>query len=313
MTTNLPFKVNPELTGIALAYKNTDYIADEILPRVPVTKSVIKYNKYPKGQFFTVPKSEIGRKGEAESMEYKYSEELASLTDYSLKAEVPQKDVMEAQADGGIVNPMVDNTLLVTEGLKLSREKRVADLIFNTSTYNGNVTSLTTSDSFANANSSFLDVYDDVLKKMDMPPNYAVISNVNALKLKRHPEFLAMYKGDNANNKGMVPLDFIAEQLGLKKIIVGTSRANSVKAGKNPVIQNLWGDDMAFFYQNPLAKPQYGLTFGLTAQKGTTEVHSYFDEDKGSYGLNVIRPVETMAELILCAGCGYLVKGAFVK
>ena len=33
--TNIPYEVNPELTGISLAYRNTDYIADKVLPELP--------------------------------------------------------------------------------------------------------------------------------------------------------------------------------------------------------------------------------------------------------------------------------------
>ena len=35
---NAPFPIDPELTAIAIAYRNGRMIADEVLPRVPVGK-----------------------------------------------------------------------------------------------------------------------------------------------------------------------------------------------------------------------------------------------------------------------------------
>ena len=315
MAPNLPFEINPELTGIALAYRNNNYVADKVLPRVKVSKRLFEYNEYDKGSFLTVPKTEIGRKGEAETMELKSRLVPASCIDYSLKAEVPQVDVEEAQANNGVENPIQDNTLLTVDGLKLAREKRVANLITTASNYGGNVTILSAAqeNTFAYDESSFNAVFEDVINKMAVAPNYAVVSQTGALKLQRHPDFLALYKNYNSDNRGRVPLDFIAKELGLKEIIVGSARLNTAKLGKTPVIENIWGDDMAFIYINPLAKPKAGLTFGMTAEASALTVQTYFDSDKGAKGLNIIRPVETLKEFIACSGCGYLIKNAFAK
>lgn len=313
MSANMPFHVNPELTGIALAYRNTGYIADEILPRVPVSQKSFQYKKYDNSAFLNIPNSEIGRKGLPETMELKSELLTESCVDHSVMAEVPEDDVLEANAASGTEkeDPIGDNTLLATEGLKLAREKRVADLITNSATYDGNVVTLSGSDRFTDKTSSFLDTYYEVIEKMIMEPNYAVVSSIGARYLQRHPDFLSIYKSDNPDNKGQVPLDFIAKELGLEKILVGKSKANAQKPGKTPVIQTLWGVDLALFYLNPIARPKYGLTFGLTATKGSTEVQTYFEGKFGAHGVHYIKPVETLKELIMAPACGFLIKNAF--
>lgn len=308
-----PFVINPELTGIALAYKNDDYIADLVLPRTKVGKEQFAYNEYPKSTYMQTVDGKIGRKGEPETIELKANRKISEVDYYSVMAEVPEADVMAANDGDAGVDPMYDNTILATEALKLSREVRVAKMLEDTKTYNGNVTTLTAKDSFVNKESSVIDVFKDVIEKMDASPNYAVISKVNALYLQSHPDFLGIYKTVNTDNKGIVPLDFIAQQLGLKRIFVGSARANSVKPGKTPVLQRVWGNDMIFFYQNPIAKPNVGLTFGLTAEYKAMNVQEYFDGKKGPYGVHYVKPVEGIKELILSGTCGYLVKDAFVK
>lgn len=314
MGTDRPFVIDPELTGIALAYKNDKYIADSIFPRVPVTKTLFAYNKYDKGAFLQAVNGEIGRKGEPETVELKYQRETSETIPYSIKAEVPEADVMDAMASGDDrLNPLGDNTLLATESLKLSREVRVAKLLADNSTYAGNVTTLDKNTSFANKDSSVIDVFKDITDKMAAAPNYAVVSYTNALYLQTHPDFLGIYKTVNTDNKGIVPLSFVAQTLGLDEILIGQSKVNTVKQGKIPVIKNVWGNDMVFFHKNPLAKPEYGVTFGLTAEYKQLNVQTYFNGMKGSYGIHYIKPVETIKEIVLAKDCGYLVKNAFVK
>ena len=311
---DMPFKVHPELTGIALAYRNTDYIADEVLPRVSVSSKVFEYNKHSDDAFLSVPDAEIGRKGMPETMELKHISLESACKNYSVLGEVPQEDVEVAQGSTAAEkeDPIGDNTLLVTDGLKLAREKRVADLLSNTATYDGNVLTLSGTDRFSNKQSSFTDTYFDIKNnKMLVEPNTMVVSSIGASYLQTHPDFVAMYKGENSNNRGLVPLDFIAQQLGLNKIIVGKAKANSVKPGKTAVIQSVWGLDMILLYLNPLAKPKMGLTFGMTAEFGELEVQTYFNGLLGSKGINYIKPVESVKEIVLAPSCGFLVKNAF--
>ena len=60
-----PFHVSPELTAIAIAYRNpvTDYIADLVMPRTrPVGKLEFSYTVYDLSAF-NRPNTFVGRKG----------------------------------------------------------------------------------------------------------------------------------------------------------------------------------------------------------------------------------------------------------
>lgn len=309
--TNIPYEVNPELTGISLAYRNTDYIADKVLPRVAVTQKAFQYRLYSEKSFLTVPESEIGRTGMPNKMSLQSKLELASLVSQSLEAEVPQEDVEEVQASGADEDPIQDNTLLVTDGLALSREVRCAKLLSDSSNYGKNVMTLSGTDQLTDKTSSVIDLWKDIKQGMLMPPTHAVVSDTYSLYLQTHPEFIGMFKGDNANNKGMVPLEFIAQQLGLKEIFVGRAKVNAANEGQEPKIEDVWGRDLLFIHQNPLAKPKHGMTFGFTAQKGQRQVQTFYDGRPGSHGVNYIKAVEDVKELIAAPSCGFLIKDAF--
>lgn len=311
MGTDLPYQINPELTGISLAYRNTDYIADKILPRVSVSQKSFQYRKFADDAFLNVPNTEIGRTGMPNQVELKSELLPASVKSHALEAEVPQEDIEETQAAGGDEDLMQDNTTLVTDNLNLAREIRTAELLTNVDNYGKNHVTLSGTDQLTDKSSSFIDLYKDIKKAMLVAPTHMAVSDSFALYLQTHPEFLSMAKIDNANNKGLVSLDFIAQQLSLKEILVGKAKVNQSKQGQNSNIVDVWGNDLIFAHINPLAKPKLGLTFGYTAEKGKREVQTYFDGRAGSRGVNYIKTVENLIEMIVAESCGYLVKNAF--
>lgn len=310
MGTDLPYQINPELTGISLAYRNPDYIAEKILPRVAVTQKCFQYRKFDDDAFLNIPDTEIGRTGMPNTVELKSKLLDASVKSHALEAEVPQEDINEIQSSGADEDLMQDNTTLLTDNLNLAREVRTAKLLTNADNYTNKIT-LSGTSQLTDKSSSFIDLYKDIKKAMLMHPTHMVVSDNYALYLQSHPEFLSMAKGEDANNKGLVSLEFICQQLGLKEILVGRAKVNEAKAGQTPTIVDVWGKDLIFAYINPQAKPKLGLTFGYTAEKGKRQVQTFFDGRAGSLGVNYIKAVENLNEMIVAESCGYLVKNAF--
>lgn len=93
---NAPFPIDPELTAIAIAYRNGRMISDEVLPRVPVGKQEFKFWKYDLAQGFTVPETLVGRKSKPNEVEFSATDETGSTEDHGLDAPVPQADIDNA-------------------------------------------------------------------------------------------------------------------------------------------------------------------------------------------------------------------------
>lgn len=303
------YVVNAEYTGISLAYKNPAYIADKVLPRVPVNKQVFTYDVYPPEAFLNVPKTLIGPKGEPESMDVAKKRIAASVEYHALKDEVPQTDLDE-QAEGEDI--MGDNVLLLTEGLSLAREVRTAKMLQDTANYGSNTLTLSGTDVLSDKDSALLDTIFDSRKKMLVKPNKMVVSDDGAIYLQRHPDVVSMYKAQFSDQKaGIAPLEYVAALLKLEEIIVGQSVMNAAKKGQTASLVQAWGNDIVMFYQNPLATPKQGMTFGYTAQWGTRQVGQYFDPEPGYSGVHKNKVAEALIELVTASSCGFLIKNAF--
>lgn len=303
------YVINAEYTGISLAYTNTDYIADKVLPRVPVSKQVFTYDEYPAEAFLNVPKTLIGPKGEPESMDIKKERKAVSVEYYALKDEVPQTDIDE-QGEGEDI--MGDNVLLLTEGLALAREARVSKMLQNTANYGTNTVTLSGTDVLSNKESSLLDTIFDARAKMLVKPNKMIVSDDGAIYLQRHPDVVSMFKAQYSDQKsGIAPLEYVAQLLKMDEIIVGKTIMNAAKKGQNANLVQAWGNDLIMIYQNPLAKPKQGMTFGYTAQWGTRQVGQYFDPEPGYSGVHKNKVAEALVEVIAAKSCGFLIKNAF--
>ena len=313
MGTDRPYEINPELSGISLAYRNNDYIADKVLPRLPVTQKVFKYRKFADDAYLNAPNTEIGRTGMPNQLNIKSTLELNEVKSHSLETELPQEDIDEAQASGAEDDLMEVHTNLVTDGLSLAREVRAAKLLCDPATYGDNTHTLSGESQLNNPKSSIIDLWTDIKKNFLIAPSHAVISDTYALYLQSHPEIVGMYKGTDYDRKGLVPLEFIKELLGLKEFIVGKAKINSAKEGQEANIVDVWGNDLLFFYQNPIARVKNGVTFGYTAEKGKREIQTFYNGRPGSHGVHYIKAVEDVNEIVASAKCGYLIKNAFQK
>src|SRR5579885_831323 len=89
-----PFVINPELTAIAVGYKNPDValIADQVLPRVP-TAETFTYTVYDTAQAYTLPATEVGRRSEPNVVTFGGTAVTDSVKDYGLDDPVPQRDI----------------------------------------------------------------------------------------------------------------------------------------------------------------------------------------------------------------------------
>ena len=97
MGAKAPFPIIPELTGIAIAYRNRALIADQVLPRVtPVGVSAFKYFLYSLAEGFTLPDTKVGRRGKPNQVEFTAEEKDGSTTDYGLEDSIPYADIENA-------------------------------------------------------------------------------------------------------------------------------------------------------------------------------------------------------------------------
>lgn len=307
-----PFPVTPELTAVAIAYRNQSLIADSVLPRVPVGAQAFKYMLYPKGSYFQNIDTSVGRKGTPQQVEFTGTETDSSTVDQALDDGVPIADIENARAMPGLPDPLMRATEGIQELLALRREVRAAALVFAQATYaSGNRVQLTGNDQWSSTDAASQPI-DDIMTGIDscvMRPNVMVLGNAVSSKLRRHATIVKAYNGTTGDT-GMVPLQFLADLFELEEVIVGQGWVNTAAKGQAVSLSRVWGKHCALLYRNKRADNMNGITFGFTAQWGPRFAGSQYDKDIGMRGGQIVRSGESVKEVVTASDLGYYIEDA---
>lgn len=312
-----PFAVSATATAVAVSYKQTDLVADEVLPRVPVGTQKFSYNIYNKEDGFTVPETEVGRKGKPAEVEFGSKELTDQTVDHGLDAPIPNADVQNwegARAAGNstLVDPRLRATRALTQCLLTRREKRVADLVTNVANYgtDNRIVLSGTSQWSDYTNSDPSRAIADVLDGLFMRPTNAVFGRKVWSYLSRHPKICAaVFK--NGTNQGLVTRAQFAELFEMPNLpVIGEGWMNTAAKGQPVNMQRIWGNDALFYFRDMNADTEYGVTFGFTAEFGSRVAGSIVDPDMGIRGGERQRVGESVKELLIASDLAYLFKSA---
>ena len=302
-----PFTIDPHLTGIAIAYKNEDYIADEIAPYETVNKELFEWDEYEVGQMFTPPDDKVGRLSKPNEVTFSSTRKEDSTEDHGLDSPVPQKDVDNADANQ---DPLGFATEGVMELVKLNREIRLANSVFNSATYPAGLKeTLSGSDQWSDVSSKPIKKIKKALDKPLMRPNYILFGQEAWTDFSIHPEIVEAVVGTGAQ-AGVALEDAVAKLFGVKKVLVGMSFQNTAKQGQTVAFNRLWGKHCSLFYKNPLARLKGSMrpTFMMTARFGTPIGGTIPDPDMGLKGGVRVRAGEFVKEVRLSQHCGYFLE-----
>jgi hypothetical protein len=307
-----PFPVDPVLTGIALAYRNPAYIADQVMPRVnPVLeKEEFTYMRMTLAEGYTVPNTLVGRKSNPSEIEFTGARLTGRTQDFGLDDVIPSNDMANAPAG-------YDPRAFAVEGLAdliaQDREQRVANLVFASATYPAanRVTLSGTSQWSDRVNSDPLNA---ILSALDVPilrPNVMVLGQQTWTQLRQHPRIVNAIAGA-APNAGSASREQVANLLELDEIIVGASFTNSARRGQTPTFQRLWGKHAALLRRDTLSNGMQAnrVTFGVTFQFGQRFAGAMEEPKTGLRGATRVRVGESVSETVIANDVAYYFENA---
>lgn len=304
-----PFPIQPELTAIALAYRNRRLVADEVLPRVPVGTQEFKWLKHTMAEGFTLPDTKVGRTSAPNRVEFTATEEAGSCFDYALDDVVPAADVANRPPNFDPEGNAVEG---LTNLILLDREVRVASRVLDANAYAAaNKTTLSGTSQWSDATS---DPVATILAQMDnmvMRPNRMVMGRPVFTKLRQHPKVIAAAfpGGGNAGSGGVASLAAL-EDLFEARIIVGEAFVNTARKGQAANMQRVWGKHCLAFYQEETARDTKTMRFGFTAEWGSRISGSFDDRDAGMRGGVRVRVGESVGEIIAAPDVAFLWQNA---
>jgi hypothetical protein len=298
-----PFPTEPQLTAIAIGYRNQSYIADAVLPRVSVGRQEFKWWLYPEDETFAAPDSRVGRRSKPNEVDLTATESTSKTEDFGLDDPIPWADIENAPAGR---DPRDQAVMQLTDYIMLSREKRCADLVFAAGSYpTGYKATLSSSGQWSHADSTPVTAINNALDTPLMRPNVMVIGRQAWTILATHPHIIKAVQG-NSGDRGIASRQQVAELFELEEILVGASRLNTAKKGQAATLARVWGKHCALIHRNRLADTRGGLTFGYTAEWGGRVAGAMEDRNIGLRGGEVVRVGESVKELIVANKAGYL-------
>lgn len=299
-----PFPVQEDLTAIAIMYRNTKMIGDDVMPRVPVSKQAYKYFKHTLADGFTIPDTKVARASRPNQVEFTATETTGKTEDYALDDSIPVEDLQNAAPN---MNPQAKATEYLTNLIQLDREKRVADATFNAANYGAsNKTTLSGTSQWSDfTNSDPISAILTALDAMVMRGNILVMGRAVWTKLSTHPKLVKAFYGTSADT-GIVTREFVRQLFELDGLFVGESWLNTAKKGQTATLARAWGKHAAILYRDQLASADRGTTWGFTAQFGTRIAGSFEDKDVGMRGGMRVRVGESVDEVITANDLGYL-------
>lgn len=295
--------IDPVRTAIAMGFSPKGLIADQVLRRRKVEGELYVLEKLSMEEAFDLVPDEVGRTGQVNQAKVGSKPVTGQVIDHGLDFPVSKKD---------IGNTVIDKR---TQGMKSNlnrilrnREKRVADLVFNASTYPaGNKVVLSGDAQWSHPASTPIEAIKAAANGMPVRPNTLVIGRVPWSVLQVHSNVRSQVLGTGG---GVVTPERFAEVLEGIRVIVGDGFFNSANKNKPFAQGAFWGKHAALLYLSDDIEAGDDATFGLTAQHGERYVGEYDTPNAGLYGGVMMRVGESLNEHIVYPELGYFFQNA---
>lgn len=299
------------LSNFAIQYRqdNKMFIGDKVSPVVNVSKESDKYTIYTKKDLFTFPST--NRADGAPSKEVDWALETEGTyqcMNYALKGKVTDRTVKNADKP---ISPMIDTQNQLLDLIMLDREKRVADQLFNTTTFASYYSALDLADRWDNYTSSDSDPIADietaresVIGNSFKEPNKLILGFQVYQKLKHHPVILDRVKGGaTVDRAALVTPRLLAEMFEVDEVLVGRAFYNGNNEGQTASYSYVWGKYALMAYINPSPMQLKNVTLSLSPQTQSFQTSKWYQQDIKS---TWIEPEMIVDELVTCDACGYL-------
>jgi len=271
--------IDQYLTNFSRRISNEGFIAERLCTVVRVRKDSDKYAVYNNDHLRTVT-DERAPGSPPNEVDYGVGSATYSLVEHTLRDSVPDEELDNADEP---FEPFEDAAAALQERIRLRLEKKVADLVFGTSTWTNRET-LSGTDQFDDyANSDPFTVIEDakssVLSKSLRKPNIIVVGHQVFQKLVNHPDVVDRVK--YTSSRSITP-DMLANLFDVDEFLVGAAVENTAKEGQDDNLQYIWGKHIFVGYRSPRASLRTVTAVSLFRNRDFPRVERYRHHDQGA-------------------------------
>lgn len=277
--------IDPILSTHARGYRNSDFIASALFPRVTVPNRAMRLIKFGK-EAFRMLNTRRAPGADKKRVQYGYASDAISLVQDALEGVVPVEHMEEAMSvpsidlGRGAVNMVLD---IVDLGL----EYDCAQLARNTANYAAsNRVALTSTARWTSSTSTpkaDMDAAKETIRRqIGRYPNTLVIGPNAKNGLCRHPAIMDQFK---YTGRDSITVEMLAAYFDIRRVVVGASVFLPANAADNVAATDIWGDDAILAYVPETGDnyqvPSYGYTYEL---RGYPQVEApYFERSNDSF------------------------------
>jgi len=292
---------DPMLTPFSVAYANDQdvYIADDVLPPVPVVLESDTFLIGDKSRF-NIPEAKRNPRGHYKEIDWTATKDSYFAEEYGLETRI---DDRERRNSPQMLDLDEQGVEILTDAILLNRERRVANLVTNTANITQNVT-LAGATQWSDPASVPLNQSRDARLAIQAStgqfPNSLAMGWLVLEKMKTNPAIADFLEGDRPTSENL------ADYFEVENIFIGRASYNTAKEGQTATLADVWGRDALFFFRVPRPALRRAA-FGYQMQVQGLQVERYRDNPAKS---DVIRVTEIRGEKLVEPKMAYLVKAA---
>ncbi len=287
------------------------YIAREILPILNVGKEAATIS-VTKRKNLTIPETKHANGAVFNRVELYMDDMAYACEDHGLEGQVTDRD-KEKYADD--FDAEVEKTQGVKIKMMLAREKRIKDMIFNTTTWTGG--DLYTDNSANPWDTVTTDIIGQLVAAKEkvrlntgVPANALIIGEAAMQNLLKNDDIIARFVAVTVVTEAILR-SAMSAIFGLQDLIVGQAAYNSADEGQDASMSDMWGDDYAMVAALgeeglPMTEPQLGRTILWQNYIPDIEyVETYREEQTKS---DIVRIEHSVDEKVFDSYFGHLMK-----
>lgn len=274
--------VNPVLTNIGRGYRPAGFVADELAPRVAVTKEVGQYTVWDSFHFFANDVETLTPdRAETREVDVDMGTETYKAEEHALKVSVSDREQSQSDVD---VRLAKSNAL--SDRLKVARERRIARLLETESNGGGldDAMDVAVGNNWdtdaATIIADLTTAKEAIFSAIGIEPNVVVIPwrVANAISQQQDIIEILKYTVDGRTIIG-AGQEVLPGTLAGLRTIVPRGRYATNAAGQANAFADIWGDDVRVLYVNDAGPSLFTPSVAYTFQTEGFEVRTWREDD----------------------------------
>lgn len=300
--------IDAALTNLSVAYRNTDFIAEQLAPRVAVRKQSDRYYVYDQTREGIRPTEDLRAPGSiASEVDYTLSTDSYFCGDHALSS--PVTDEERENADP-VIQPDIDRTEFLTERILLNQEIAMEKLLRSDTSIaesqppEGEEWSDPSSDPVGQIRDARLSIFSGCQRRA----NTLVLPYQVYEIVRNHPSVLERVR---YGGHPMATPELLAQLFDVDRVLVPRSCYNSAPRGQQAVATPVWGANVYLAHVAPragLKQVTLANTFVWNGMAGSADgviVERWREQARKA---EVIRVQKYYDAKLISAGAGHRIK-----